>query len=87
MRQCAQLRGDGLGTWIDEDMIAAYTPARTGLCPFCGGDGRDGALVGGLYGVALGRVFFGESMFSRSTNASKVALVALVNILGAADSS
>jgi leucyl/phenylalanyl-tRNA--protein transferase len=40
-----------------------------------------GSLVGGLYGVALGRVFFGESMFSRETDASKVALVALVDIL------
>ena len=39
---------------------------------------RDGELVGGLYGVALGRMFYGESMFSRATDASKVALVALV---------
>jgi leucyl/phenylalanyl-tRNA--protein transferase len=43
----------------------------------------DGALVGGLYGVALGRMFFGESMFSRATDASKVALVALVQELKA----
>ncbi|MDH4175182.1 MAG: leucyl/phenylalanyl-tRNA--protein transferase, partial [Betaproteobacteria bacterium] len=39
---------------------------------------RDGELVGGLYGVALGRMFYGESMFSRATDASKVALAALV---------
>jgi leucyl/phenylalanyl-tRNA--protein transferase len=44
---------------------------------------RDGELAGGLYGVALGRVFFGESMFSRATDASKVALVALVERLKA----
>ena len=41
----------------------------------------DGALVGGLYGVALGGAFFGESMFSRQTDTSKIALVALVDIL------
>ena len=45
---------------------------------------RDGELVGGLYGVALGKVFFGESMFSRATDASKVALVKLVGRLRAA---
>jgi leucyl/phenylalanyl-tRNA--protein transferase len=44
---------------------------------------RDGALVGGLYGVSLGRVFFGESMFSREPDASKVALVRLVERLRA----
>ncbi|HSH08226.1 MAG TPA: leucyl/phenylalanyl-tRNA--protein transferase, partial [Burkholderiales bacterium] len=44
---------------------------------------RDGALVGGLYGVALGRMFYGESMFSRAVDASKVALVALVERLRA----
>jgi leucyl/phenylalanyl-tRNA--protein transferase len=42
---------------------------------------RDGELVGGLYGVALGRMFYGESMFSRATDASKVALVGLVQML------
>ena len=42
---------------------------------------RDGDLVGGLYGVALGRMFFGESMFSRATDASKIALVHLVRQL------
>jgi leucyl/phenylalanyl-tRNA--protein transferase len=42
---------------------------------------RDGELIGGLYGVALGRMFYGESMFSRATDASKVALVELVRVL------
>jgi leucyl/phenylalanyl-tRNA--protein transferase len=46
---------------------------------------REGRLVGGLYGVALGRAFFGESMFARETDASKVALVALVARLRARD--
>ena len=44
---------------------------------------RDGELVGGLYGVAIGRVFFGESMFTRATDASKVALVRLAEHLRA----
>jgi leucyl/phenylalanyl-tRNA--protein transferase len=46
---------------------------------------RDGELVGGLYGVSLGRVFFGESMFSHTADASKVALVQLAELTGAAD--
>ncbi len=82
MRECAKLRGDGLGTWIDEDMTAAYTRLhREGFAHSVEILDAGGELVGGLYGVALGRVFFGESMFSRRPDASKVALVALVNIL------
>jgi len=82
MHECAQLRGDGLGTWIDNDMVAAYTTLRElGYAHSVEVCDTSGALVGGLYGVALGQVFFGESMFSRVTDASKVALVALVDIL------
>ena len=82
MGECAQLRGDGLGTWIDDDMTAAYSLLHAqGIAHSVEVLDRDGALVGGLYGVALGRVFFGESMFSRTSDASKVALVALVDIL------
>ncbi|SRR6056297_2937887 len=82
MRACAELRGDGLGTWIDEDMIAAYAALhRLGYAHSIEVLDARGALLGGLYGVALGGVFFGESMFSRRNDASKVALVALVNIL------
>ena len=82
MRECAQLRGDGLGTWIDEEMIRAYSTLHAlGHAHSIEVLDADGALVGGLYGVALGRVFFGESMFSHTTDASKVALVALVDIL------
>ncbi|GAB5449780.1 MAG: leucyl/phenylalanyl-tRNA--protein transferase [Halioglobus sp.] len=85
---CAELRGDGLGTWIDEDMKAAYCELHQmgyGHSIEVYLDAARQQLVGGLYGIALGRVFFGESMFSRETDASKVALVALVHILRRAD--
>lgn len=82
MRECATLRGDGLGTWIDEEMISAYTVLfQQGIAHSVEVMDQQGVLAGGLYGVALGRVFFGESMFSRQNDASKVALVALVDIL------
>jgi leucyl/phenylalanyl-tRNA--protein transferase len=82
MRGCAQLRGDGLGTWIDDEMIRAYAKLHTlGYAHSIEVLDNGGTLVGGLYGVALGGVFFGESMFSQVTDASKVALVALVSIL------
>ncbi len=80
IRHCGQSREDGPGTWISEDMLAAYTRLHDmgiahSIEVFVGDE-----LVGGLYGLALGRVFFGESMFSYKTDASKVALVALVDI-------
>jgi leucyl/phenylalanyl-tRNA--protein transferase len=82
MRMCAQLRGDGLGTWIGDDMLAAYCDLHhIGHAHSIEVWNADNALVGGLYGVALGRIFFGESMFSEENDASKVALVALVDIL------
>ena len=83
MLHCAELRGDGLGTWIDDAMVAAYTALhQRGFAHSIEVRDNGGRLVGGLYGVALGRVFFGESMFSHTDDASKVALVALVDILG-----
>jgi leucyl/phenylalanyl-tRNA--protein transferase len=82
MRACAESRRLGAGTWIDEDMVEAYGRLHTlGYAHSVEVTDGDGDLVGGLYGVALGRVFFGESMFSRATDASKVALVALVHVL------
>jgi leucyl/phenylalanyl-tRNA---protein transferase len=82
MRACAGLRRDGAGTWIDEDMLAAYGRLHAlGFAHSVEVSDDTGALVGGLYGVSLGRVFFGESMFSRVSDASKVALVALVSII------
>ncbi len=82
MRSCAQLRGDGLGTWIGEDMLAAYCDLHhIGHAHSIEVLNAEGELVGGLYGIALGQAYFGESMFSRETDASKVALVALVDIM------
>jgi leucyl/phenylalanyl-tRNA--protein transferase len=76
MRACA----DRPETWISEDIIRCYTELhRMGVAHSVECRGADGTLVGGLYGVALGGAFFGESMFSRAANASKVALVHLVD--------
>lgn len=78
---CAEPRLDDQGTWITEEMIAAY-----GLLHAAGhahslevwqGD----ELAGGIYGLAIGAVFFGESMFSRRSDASKIALLALCRLL------
>ena len=70
-------------TWISAEIERAYTELhRLGLAHSVE-TWRQGRLVGGLYGVALGGAFFGESMFSRKTDASKVALVALVEHLRA----
>jgi leucyl/phenylalanyl-tRNA---protein transferase len=77
IRACAAPRDGAGGTWILPEMVAAYTTLhRLGMAHSVEvWDG--GQLVGGLYGVASGRAFFGESMFSRATDASKVALVHL----------
>lgn len=82
VRRCAQLRGDGLGTWIGDDMLAAYCDLHhIGHAHSVEVFNAQQELIGGLYGVAQGRAFFGESMFSAETDASKVALVALNRIL------
>jgi leucyl/phenylalanyl-tRNA--protein transferase len=79
MRACAAREE----TWISEEIVRAYTDLhRLGLAHSVE-SWREGELVGGLYGVALGGAFFGESMFSRATDASKVALVVLVERLRA----
>ncbi len=81
MRQCAAPRADQDGTWITEEMFHAYCTlhqqghAHSAECWY------QGELVGGLYGVAIGQVFFGESMFSRVSNASKAAFITLTNQL------
>jgi leucyl/phenylalanyl-tRNA--protein transferase len=69
------------GTWIDEDMIEAYTRLHEQGWVHSVECWQDEELVGGLYGIALGRIFFGESMFSLQSNTSKVALVFLVEQL------
>jgi leucyl/phenylalanyl-tRNA--protein transferase len=79
MRCCAEREE----TWINESFIAAYTQLHYAGFAHCVGAWKDGELVGGLYGVALGGAFMGESMFSRAVDASKVCLVALVEHLKA----
>ena len=81
MRACAEPRGDGEGTWIDARMIAAYTTLHRLGHAHSVEVWEDERLIGGIYGVALGGVFFGESMFSRTSNASKIALFALARQL------
>lgn len=71
---CAARRENSTGTWITPEMHAAYTELHARGHAHSVEVRLDGALVGGLYGVLLGRVFFGESMFSRERDASKVAL-------------
>ena len=81
MQACAAPRKDQQGTWIHPEMINAYSELhRLGLAHSVE-TWIDGTLVGGLYGVALGKIFFGESMFSRSPNASKIAFAYLVEQL------
>lgn len=79
--QCAKLRDAEDGAWLGDDMVRAYTELhRQGFAASV--EVRDGQrLVGGLYGVAIGRCFFGESMFSLVPSASKIALVALAEYM------
>lgn len=81
VRACAAPRNGQPGTWINEGMIAAYSALhRSGYAHsvevWC-----EGRLVGGLYGVSIGRMFYGESMFSEVSNASKIALAHLARQL------
>ena len=84
IRACAVIaRPRQEGTWIDERMVHAYVdlnrePIQDGIVTHSIEAWEDDRLVGGLYGVAIGGVFSGESMFSLESNASKCALVALV---------
>jgi leucyl/phenylalanyl-tRNA---protein transferase len=81
MSGCAEPREDQDGTWITTEMRAAY--ARLAAMGYAHSveAWRGDQLAGGLYGVAIGRVFFGESMFARVSDASKVAFVTLVRQL------
>lgn len=82
MSACAAPRQGVEGTWITGDMLRAYTALhRRGLAHSVELRDAEDQLVGGLYGVALGQAFFGESMFSRVPSASRIALVALTRIL------
>jgi leucyl/phenylalanyl-tRNA--protein transferase len=68
-------------TWISNEIISVYTELHRRGLAHCVESWHNGKLAGGLYGVAIGGAFFGESMFSHMTNASKVALVHLVDRL------
>ncbi len=81
MRACAAPREGQDGTWITEAMVGAYVALHRRDLAHSIEVWRGGELVGGLYGVALGRMFYGESMFTRATDASKIALAALVQLL------
>jgi leucyl/phenylalanyl-tRNA--protein transferase len=82
IRSCAEMKRPGQdGTWISADIIAAYTEMRRlgwalSAEAYCADD-----LVGGCYGIRIGRAFFGESMFSRKPNASKAAFLSLARRL------
>jgi len=82
IHECAQIRVEHQeGTWIVSDMIDAYCQLHTSGFAHSVEAWQDGKLVGGLYGVSLGGCFFGESMFSRVSNASKVAFASLIDYL------
>jgi len=81
MRGCAAPRGGRDATWITPQMIEAYGRLAASGHAHSIEVWTPGALAGGLYGVALGRMFFGESMFSRERDVSKMALVFLVRQL------
>jgi leucyl/phenylalanyl-tRNA---protein transferase len=83
IRACAEAERDDedAGTWIDQAIFDSYCAMHQAGYAHSVEAWRDGKLAGGLYGVALGGAFFGESMFHHVTDASKVALVALVERL------
>jgi leucyl/phenylalanyl-tRNA--protein transferase len=78
MRACAEPTPGREETWINDEILRLYAALHASGHAHSLEVRRDGRLVGGLYGVRLGGAFFGESMFSRETDASKVALVHLV---------
>jgi leucyl/phenylalanyl-tRNA--protein transferase len=80
---CAEPRADDQGTWITPDMQAAYQRLHRMGHAHSVEVWQSGTLCGGIYGLAIGAAFFGESMFSRSVDASKIALVALCRLLEA----
>lgn len=83
IHNCAHISRPGQSdTWIVDDMIDAYTALfRLGYAHSVAVYNQEGHLVGGLYGVAIGQMFFGESMFSKESNSSKMALMYLVRFL------
>ncbi|MEW6511784.1 MAG: leucyl/phenylalanyl-tRNA--protein transferase [Bacteroidota bacterium] len=80
IRACAE-RGEGMETWISDNIIRVYTELHRRGIAHSVETWRGDTLIGGLYGLAIGGAFFGESMFSRESNASKLALVRLAERL------
>jgi leucyl/phenylalanyl-tRNA---protein transferase len=76
-------RKDRSGTWITDEMIDAYSQLHRSGHAHSVEAWYNGKLVGGLYGIIMGKIFFGESMFVKMSNASKVAFVTFVERLGA----
>ena len=84
IRRCREVPRPGQdGTWITDDLLAAFVGLHELGFAHSFESWHDGELVGGVYGMSLGAAFFGESMFSSRSDASKVALVALVRQIGA----
>jgi leucyl/phenylalanyl-tRNA--protein transferase len=81
MLACAEPRRDGPGTWISDEIVEGYTGLHRLGYAHSSEVWLDGELVGGAYGVCIGRMFYGESMFARVSDASKVALAYLVAFL------
>lgn len=81
MRACAKPRKEGGGTWISEQIVAGYTALHAMGNAHSSELWFENELVGGVYGVCIGRMFYGESMFARVSDASKIALAYLVYFL------
>jgi len=81
IQYCAAPRSTDGGTWLTDDMVEAFCRLHRMGHAHSVESWYQGELVGGLYGLALGRIFFGESMFARHSDASKVAFVRLVEHL------
>ncbi|KAF3996388.1 leucyl/phenylalanyl-tRNA--protein transferase [Glaciimonas immobilis] len=81
MRACAAPRRDSQGTWISEQIVEGYRALHHLGYAHSAEVWLDGKLVGGAYGVSIGRMFYGESMFARVPDASKIALAYLVHFL------
>lgn len=81
MRACAEPRNGEAGTWISEEIVAGYAALHRQGYAHSAEVWLDGKLVGGAYGVSIGKMFYGESMFSRVNDGSKIALAYLVAFL------
>ncbi|WP_159991833.1 leucyl/phenylalanyl-tRNA--protein transferase [Pelistega ratti] len=81
IQHCASTREYAQGTWISEDFIIAYTQLHHAGITHSIETWYEDTLVGGLYGVSIGKMFFGESMFSHQTDSSKLALIFLMYYL------